>query len=244
MKRHTTPAVAMSLCLGFSLSATGATAATKAQQPKSCAVDKGQDVDACRKSGDASDDAERVGEVTKRQLDATVSACSKLLFGDRSVCNRAGALRYIGTAYLGAGDPDKAIEYHSKAFAVMPGYHLAVEERAKAYLKLRKFDEAVADFKQAAGLDESEGHGANDYMALGFLYNMRGEYDVAIDYMNKAIERMPDGEIYRDNKSEFYRRRGQYWSNKGDTARAEADFAKAKELAAKPQSTVAPPRFE
>jgi tetratricopeptide (TPR) repeat protein len=223
-------AVAMSSCLGFGL-CTDATAQTKAQEPNSCAVDKtASEVMECKRNAKANDAVARTDQpLSKEQLDATVAACSKVLSGDHAVCSRADALSTIGQAYLAAGEPEKSVEYHSKAVLLRPRVEEEFVYRAKAYLKLHKIDEAIADLKIATVVDGSDEHGSIAYMMLGQVYAYQKDYDLAIDAITKAIERMPDG--YPNIRSDFYKARGEYWSNKGDSAKAEADFAKAKELA-------------
>jgi len=232
MKLHTSVAIATSLCLHLGFWGTQAAAETGVDQPKACAADKtGRDVQECERSGDASDSsAMETSEVTKAQLRATVSACSKLLSADHSLCNRANALRYIGTAYLAGGDPKQSIEYLSRAIAVRPKDTWAFTDRGKAYLTLGELDEAIADFKQAAVLDESIGHGTAQYMILAHIYHKREEHDLAIDYITKSIENAPEGVAYNQIRSDGYKYRGELWSRKGDSAKAEADFARARVL--------------
>ena len=69
---------------------------------------------------------------------------------------------------------------------------------------------------------------AVDALNRGFDYDVKGEHDNAIANFTEAIRLNP-----KDAKA--YQGRGAVYHNKGEQAKAEADFAKAKELGYKPE---------
>ena len=242
MTRHTTFATAISVCLGGGLCATEAAAATKGppvkgQPAKSCVLDKASlEVMECQrydKANAALDQADK--PLGKQQLDATITACGKVALGDHSICSKADAVETIGNAHFIAGQWDRAIELFTKVIAMRPNSESGYVDRGKTYFKLHKFDEAVADLRQGALIDESIGHGRGSYIVLAAVYGKLKEYDLAIDAYTQAIARIPEEETNRQYLSVLYHDRGEAWSSKGDAAKAEADYARAKEFSAKQQ---------
>jgi tetratricopeptide (TPR) repeat protein len=137
--------------------------------------------------------------------------------------NPKNAIAYFarGNAYDGKKDYDRAIADYTQAIRLDPNFTLAYFGRGYAYADKKDYDRATADFTQVIRLDPNN---AGAYGLRGSIYvEFKKDYDRAIADFTHAIRIDP-------NNANAYNNRGIAYQAKGDTARADADFAKAKEL--------------
>ena len=116
-----------------------------------------------------------------------------------------------------------SIQDYNKVIQLNPNDAEVYNNRGVAYMDgLKQYERAIQDFNKALQLLEHP-----------FIYANRGEshyylknYTKALEDLNKAIELGLEGE----NLGEVLYYRGLCYQATGDEAKAQADFAKAKEL--------------
>jgi len=118
------------------------------------------------------------------------------------------------------GDPASALVHHDRAIQLDPGRFDLYWERGVTHLRLKNYDAAITDFQ--ACLERNSRFG-NAHLGLGEAYRAKGDFQTALTHHDKAIALNPDSDW-------FYRERGNTYQKMGDQQRADADFAKAREL--------------
>lgn len=111
--------------------------------------------------------------------------------------------------------PDWFVEQSSEGARMEAEGHSALGRSA---LKNGNLEEAANQFMTALTIDETF---AEPYMSLGVIFNMRGEYDRAIKYMEKSIE------LDTLNKERVYNNLGMVYANREDYKSALVMFRKA-----------------
>jgi len=124
---------------------------------------------------------------------------------------------HIGIAYLEKDNYDKAIEYLNKATQLKPDNIKTLEILGIAYAHIGNIDKSVEHFNKAI---------PEFHIELNNLGNTKlesGEYDVAIELFNRAIQIKP---YY----SEAYYGLGLAYEKKGHSSKSKKSMKKAKEL--------------
>ena len=126
----------------------------------------------------------------------------------------AEAYRSRASAYLDAGDPQKATVDLGIAIYLDPQRFEFFRDRAFAFWQLGDSDKAMADLNSVIALDTQNALG---YYNRGLLYGMNGEMDASIADFDEAIRLDPWS-------TESFYNRGVSYARKGDLDRALADF--------------------
>ena len=125
-----------------------------------------------------------------------------------------------GLAYYNMGNRNAAIIDYNKAIAINPNDEIAYYNRGLAYQNIRNYNAAIADYTKAIALNPN-------YLAAhnnrAIVYTLSGKFEEAIKDATKTIELHPD-------KGKAYYLRGIIYQEMGDNMKAQADFAKAREL--------------
>ncbi|MDR1836328.1 MAG: tetratricopeptide repeat protein, partial [Treponema sp.] len=109
----------------------------------------------------------------------------------------------------------------TEAIRLNPNFADAYYGRGLAYYEKRDWDRAIADYTQAIRINPNF---AIAYHNRGSAYhNGKRDYDRAIADYTEAIRLNP-------NDANAYNNRGNSYQAKGDMTRANADFARAREL--------------
>ncbi len=133
----------------------------------------------------------------------------------------------IGTAYSGkglahmmSGSYEDAVDDYSKTILLIPNveYH---QERAIAYAKLGRLEEALQDFTSAISLDPTS---ASLYYNRGTAYAKRGSFSEAIDDLSKAIS------LSTEPNADYYLNRGNALKKLGRLDEGERDIIAARKL--------------
>lgn len=95
--------------------------------------------------------------------------------------NKAAALNYT--------NPQKAIEYLSKAVQLKPDYTDAFNERGIAYAQFGQYQRALENFNEAIRLKPDY---VNAYKNKGIAYFNLGQYPRAVETFNEVIRLQPD----------------------------------------------------
>ena len=172
-----------------------------------------------------------------RKLDEAIAdfeVTRKLNPGDYIAANE------LGLAYAEKGEDAKAIAAYDQGITANPKSGDLFNNRAAAHFKLKAFDKAIADGKEAIRLGSSgataviEREGqyqrsadvqvlAARYKGLGAIYQEMGEHDKAIAAHDEAIARFPRAGIMVLNRAQAY-------LAKGDIKLAVADLDRAMAL--------------
>jgi tetratricopeptide (TPR) repeat protein len=91
-------------------------------------------------------------------------------------------IQRLGDLYLNQNRFEEAIRAYLHLNSIE---HFAKNGLAKAFLELKKYDEAIAIFQ---GLVKSEPMRSHAYASLGYTYNKAGRFGEAINVYNRAIE--------------------------------------------------------
>jgi FKBP-type peptidyl-prolyl cis-trans isomerase len=142
-------------------------------------------------------------------------------------CNRAirikpnflEAYNNRGLAYRLLGEYDKAIADYNEAIRINPDYVRVYYNRGTVYDSKGEFDKAIADYTKSIQLDATF---AQAYQHRAFTYLKSNEFKNAITDYTKAIQLSPN--------SVGYLQRGLAYKQLDNIDKADADFAKAKEL--------------
>ncbi len=163
-------------------------------------------------------------KVDRARSDKTIAVCGKIISdGGHSIYWQATAYRAIGDEYSDRGAFTEALDALNKSLTLKAGECDVVMSRGETYEKAGDTEHAISDYEWATRLPSLENMCATlAYHKLGLVYNRLQQYDLAIAYLTKGLEKSPD-----EVKSSLYKSRGQVWSNKGDSEKAQADFAKA-----------------
>ncbi|MEO0598368.1 MAG: tetratricopeptide repeat protein, partial [Chloroflexota bacterium] len=107
----------------------------------------------------------------------------------QQTASRAKASALGKKAYNASRDKnyELAIRYCTEAIALDPLYSYAYEQRARRYLDLERYDEAIADYTEVIELDET----ALAYHDRGRAYYRMGEDDLAVDDYTQALVLQP-----------------------------------------------------
>lgn len=96
-----------------------------------------------------------------------------------------------GERALNQGQSYLAIEAFSGAIALRPSAMAAYYRRGEAYRDQRQDDRAIRDLKEATRLSP---HASQPLVALGVLYDQRGEPAEAAEWYGRAAERLQDAD--------------------------------------------------
>jgi tetratricopeptide (TPR) repeat protein len=166
--------------------------------------------------------------IAHTKAEETIAACSKVVNDAKhSAYFRASSYRRIGDALTDQGKNNEALDYLAKSIDLDPKDDTIFGDRGDLYRTMGQLEKALDDYKRAVALSKSDLDLALAFRGMALVYNIQEQYDLAIAYQTKTIELVPESA-----KSAAYKNRGIMWSNKGDSARAQADYAKAIDLEA------------
>lgn len=161
---------------------------------------------------------------------------------------------YLGDAYFGLNDKEKALENYNKAIGLDPTNAFVYEKRGKTYEALEDYEKAIEEYTKAIELEQRVG---DFYIERGMVYSCVGNYKSALSDFTDAVERSPSSTIayglrgltylsLRDYENAIfdctraieidpgnagaYSTRGLAYKMIGDALRANDDFIMAKSL--------------
>lgn len=115
--------------------------------------------------------------------------------------NDAFSLQELGYAYNGKQNYTEALNYLNQAIAVKPDYTRAYKQLGDVYLKLKRDAEGIAAYEKAYALDNTQ---ETVCYELGYWHNARGNYDKALEWLNKAIAIKPAVDSYNELGFAYY----------------------------------------
>ncbi len=127
---------------------------------------------------------------------------------------------HLGIANQNLDNDAKAVEYFNTAIKIKSDNVQAFIERSKCYLKLEKYNEALADANKAVTMDSKN---SDAYLCRGVIYRYMEEFDFAIRDYTSAV-------TYNPTNAVAYYNRGIAHSKIDDHQKAIQDYSKAIEL--------------
>jgi tetratricopeptide (TPR) repeat protein len=129
--------------------------------------------------------------------------------------NNASYFRDRGIVYKCMGDYDNAIADFTQATVLMPDHNYLfyrfIVDRGDAYLAKGDYDRAIADYAVYINERSPYGYVYNNhvYNNRAWAYCKKGEYAIALEDANKAIELRPDGANTLDIRATAYQGLGE-----------------------------------
>lgn len=99
----------------------------------------------------------------------------------------------LAAAYNYQGKYDKSLELNNKALSINPNFHQAIGNKGSNLFSLGNLPEALKWQSIASGYNPQL---YIPYQNMGWSYRLLGNYDLAISYLRKSLEKSPDRETY------------------------------------------------
>ncbi len=113
----------------------------------------------------------------------------------------AYTLQELGYAYKGKQNYTAALNYLNQAITIKADYARAYKQLGDVYLKLKRDNEAIAAYEKTYALDNKQETACYE---LGYWYNAKGNYDKALEWLNKAIAIKPAVSSYNELGFAYY----------------------------------------
>jgi len=95
----------------------------------------------------------------------------------------------LGELYIQKGDFEKGQEYFAKALEISPEDEVAAYNVGQIFFSNQRPDEAIKYYKLAIQINEDW---SKPYLRLGYAYLNKGDFDAALEYLNKFVEMDPE----------------------------------------------------
>ena len=95
----------------------------------------------------------------------------------------------LGELYIQKGDFEKGQEYFAKALEISPEDEVAAYNVGQIFFSNQRPDEAIKYYKLAIQIKEDW---SKPYLRLGYAYLNKGDFDSALEYLNKFVEMDPE----------------------------------------------------
>jgi serine/threonine protein kinase len=132
-----------------------------------------------------------------------------------------------GNVYNDLKQYDQAISDYTKAIQLNPDYAEAYSNRSSTYCNLKQYDKAISDCTVAIRLKPDY---ASAYNNRGVAYNNLRQYDKAMSDYTKAIQLRPDYALAHENRGNVHYNLKQYGeaiSDYTEAIRLKPDYAEA-----------------
>lgn len=160
-------------------------------------------------------------ELELKDLDKAIEIASKESDPDIAY----SAYNNRGQFYAQQEKYDLAIQDYTKSIEICPDYFIGYIARGNCYEKIGETEKAIQDYTELIRLFPND---TEAYNKRGAIYYNQQKYDKAVQDFNEAIK-INSKSKYSQEAKEYYNR-GLCYQKLGDEEKAQADFAKAKEL--------------
>lgn len=106
----------------------------------------------------------------------------------------AQAYTFLAWTYSLKGLLNRAIEHCQIAIQIDPNYGNAYNDIGAYLLTQKKLDNAIPWFEKALKVNNYLNY-CYPYLNLGKIYEMKGRWDLALDYYSNAIQENPDYDL-------------------------------------------------
>jgi len=95
----------------------------------------------------------------------------------------------LGELYIQKGDFEKGQEYFAKALEISPEDEVAAYNVGQIFFSNQRPEEAIKYYKLAIQIKKDW---SKPYLRLGYAYLNKGDFDSALEYLNKFVEMDPE----------------------------------------------------
>jgi tetratricopeptide (TPR) repeat protein len=113
----------------------------------------------------------------------------------------AFALQELGYAYKKKQNYTEALNYLNQAVTIKPDYAGAYKQLGDVYLNLNRDNEGIAAYEKAYTLDNKQEQACYE---AGYWYNGKGNFDKALEWLNKATAIKPTVNSYNELGFAYY----------------------------------------
>ena len=138
---------------------------------------------------------------TYNELNNFDKAIDRLLKAIQLKKEYAFALQELGYAYKKKENYTEALNYLNQAVTIKPDYARAYKQLGDVYKSLKRNEEGITAYEKAYALDNKEEQACYE---AGYLYNGKGNYDKALEWLNKAIGLKPTVNSYNELGFAYY----------------------------------------
>lgn len=112
------------------------------------------------------------------------------------------AWQELGYAYKKTSKYDEALNSLKKAVEIKPDYTLAYKQMGDVYQNLYKDTDAIIAYKKCYSIDDENDDACYN---LGYIYNGLGEYENALEWLNKANAINKSVDVYDEIGFAYYK---------------------------------------
>ncbi len=138
---------------------------------------------------------------TYNELNNFDKAIDRLLKAVQLKKDYAFALQELGYAYKKKQSYTEALNYLNQAVIIKPDYARAYKQLGDVYESLKRNDEAITAYEKAYVLDNKQEQACYE---AGYLYNGKGNYEKALEWLNKATAIKPTVNSYNEIGFAYY----------------------------------------
>jgi tetratricopeptide (TPR) repeat protein len=118
--------------------------------------------------------------------------------------NNHEAWQELGYAYKKISKNELALSCLNKAIEIKPAYALAYKQLGDVYQKLDKDADAITAYKKCYEINNKN---ADACYNLGYLYNAKGEFNTALEWLNKAVLIKETVDAYNEMGFAYYKQK-------------------------------------
>lgn len=138
---------------------------------------------------------------TYNELNNFDKAIDRLLKAVQLKKDYAFALEELGYAYKKKQSYTEALNYLNQAVIIKPDYARAYKQLGDVYASLKRIEESITAYEKAYTLDNKQDQACYE---AGYLYNGKGNYDKAMEWLFKAISIKPTVNCYNELGFAYY----------------------------------------
>lgn len=138
---------------------------------------------------------------TYNELNNFDKAIDRLLKAVQLKKDYAFALQELGYAYKKKQNYTEALNYLNQAVTAKSDYARAYKQLGDVYLQLKRDNEGIAAYEKAYTLDNKQELACYE---SGYWYNANGNYNKALEWLNKAIAIKPTVNSYNELGFAYY----------------------------------------
>lgn len=138
---------------------------------------------------------------TYNELDNYDKAIQRLLKAVELKKDYAFALQELGYAYKKKLNYTQALNYLNQAVTAKPDYARAYKQLGDVYMGLKRNDEGITAYEKTYSLDNKQEEACYE---AGYLYNGKGNYNKALEWLYKAIAIKPTVDSYNEVGFAYY----------------------------------------
>ncbi|MFQ5455474.1 MAG: tetratricopeptide repeat protein, partial [Nitrospirota bacterium] len=145
--------------------------------------------------------------------------------------SKAEGYYYLGNALKNNGDYENALKVTKKALGIDPDYISAIEQEGDIYASTKLYNNALETYFDLYDMasEKNDSEKARIYEKIGTVYELKGEYESAVNEYNKAYRLV----LKNSEKVKIHEKIGAVYELKGEYESAVNEYNKAFKLTRK-----------